>query len=160
MSTTTSIAPVRKTVRVTAPLAHAFEVFTAGLSRWWPREHGVGKKPIARVLMEPKLGGRWLEFAEDGTETTVATILAWDPPHRLVLAWQINAQWQPDATAGSEVEISFAADGPNATQVELLHHKFETLGPDGGASMRRDVDGGWPSLIEHFAREAGRSLTP
>ena len=90
------IAPVRKSVRVKAPLAHAFDVFTNGLTRWWPLDHGVGKKPIAKVLMEPRLGGRWLEIAEDGTQTPVATIIQWEPPHRLVMVWQINAQWKPD----------------------------------------------------------------
>ena len=30
------IAPVRKTVSVKAPIEHAFEVFTSGLTRWWP----------------------------------------------------------------------------------------------------------------------------
>ena len=30
-----------------APVARAFDVFTSGLSRWWPLDHGVGKKPIA-----------------------------------------------------------------------------------------------------------------
>ena len=29
------IAPVRKTVSVKAPIEHAFEVFTSGLTRWW-----------------------------------------------------------------------------------------------------------------------------
>src|SRR5216684_1013871 len=106
------IAPVRKTVRVKAPIAHAFEVFTSGLTRWWPFDHGVGKKPIQKVLMEPRLGGRWLEIAEDGTETT---------------------------------------------PVELLHHKFETMGAEAAASMRKDVDGGWPGLIERFVQVAERS---
>jgi hypothetical protein len=57
----------------------------------------------------------------------------------------------------SEVDVRFAADGPDATLVELLHHKFESMGADAGASMRRDVDGGWPALIERFAQEAERS---
>src|SRR3982074_162602 len=91
------IAPVRKTVRVQAPIAHAFEVSTSGLTRWWPHAHGVGKKPIQKVLMEPRLGGRWLEIAEDGTETSVATITVWEPPHRLVMVWQGNAPGKPDA---------------------------------------------------------------
>ena len=90
------IAPVRKSVRVKAPAACAFDVFTSGLSRWWPLDHGVGKKPIAKVLMEPRLGGRWLEISEDGTQTSVATITLWEPPHRLVMVWQINAQWKPE----------------------------------------------------------------
>jgi uncharacterized protein YndB with AHSA1/START domain len=154
MNERVAIAPVRKTVRVKAPIDHTFEVFTSGLSRWWPLDHGVGKKPIRTVLMEPHLGGRWLEIAEDGTETSVATIIVWEPPHRVVLMWQINAQWKPDAAMKSEVDVRFVADGADATEVELLHHKFETMGVEGGTSMRNDVDRGWPGLVERFAREA------
>ena len=154
MTVTTMIAPVRKTVRVKAPLAHAFDVFTSGLTRWWPHNHGIGNKPIRTVLMEPKLGGRWLEIAENGTETTVATITTWQPPHRFVMLWQVNAQWKPDPAMKSEVDVRFTADGPDATLVELVHHKFETMGAEAGAKMRGDVDGGWPGHIERFAREA------
>jgi uncharacterized protein YndB with AHSA1/START domain len=67
MTRTITIAPVRKTIRVKAPIAHAFEVFTSGLTRWWPHDHGVGKKPIAKVLMESRLGGRWLEVSKEDT---------------------------------------------------------------------------------------------
>jgi len=154
---TSVLAPVVKTVRVKAPVAHAFEVFTRGLARWWPPNVGVGKKPIRTVLMEPRLGGRWLEIAEDGTETVVGTITLWDPPRRLVLIWQINAQWKPDASMRSEVEVRFTPDGPDATVVELVHHKFETMGAEAGASMRKDVAGGWPGFMERFAQEAERS---
>ena len=156
MSDMTAIAPVRKTISVKAPIAHAFEVFTSGLTRWWPHTHVVGKKPVAKVLMEPRLGGRWLEIAEDGTQTSVATITRWEPPHRMVMVWQVNAQWKPDAAMKSEVDVRFTADGPDATEVELVHHKFETMGAEAGASMRNDVDRGWPGLIERFAREAER----
>jgi uncharacterized protein YndB with AHSA1/START domain len=151
-----AIAPVRKTVHVKAPVAHCFEVFTSGLTRWWPPNFGVGKKPIAMVLMEPKLGGRWLEISEDGTETTAATIILWEPPHRFVMLWQINSKWQPDADMKSEVDVRFTADGPEATRVELLHHKFETMGAEAGASLRKDVDGGWPGLMQRFVEEAER----
>ena len=153
------IAPVRKTVHVKAPIAHAFDVFTSGLTRWWPFDHGVGKKPIQKVLMEPRLGGRWLEIAEDGSETAVATITHWEPPHRLVMIWQINAQWKPDAAMKSEVDVRFLAEGPETTRVELVHHKFETMGAAAGASMRKDVDGGWPGLIERYVLEAELSKT-
>jgi hypothetical protein len=157
MNELASLAPVRKTVHVKVPIAHAFEVFTSGLTRWWPHDHGVGKKPIQKVLMEPRLGGRWLEISEDGTETPVATITVWEPPRRFVLLWQINSKWQPDATMKSEVDVRFTTDGPEATHVELVHHKFETMGAEAGASMRKDVDGGWPALIGLFVAEAERS---
>src|SRR6202022_3826684 len=142
------IAPVRKTVRVQAPIAHAFEVFTSGLTRWWPPDQGVGKKPIQKVLMEPRLGGRWLEISEDGTETSVATITVWEPPHRLVMIWQATAPGKAGQRGKSEVDVRFSADGPDVTEVELLHHKFETMGAEDGASMRKDVDGGWPGLLD------------
>lgn len=154
MNERVAIAPVCKTIRVEAPIEHAFDVFTTGLTRWWPYNYGVGKRPIEKVLMEPRLGGRWLEVAADGSETTVATIILWEPPHRLVMLWQVNAQWKPDAAMKSEVDVRFQADGAGATIVELLHHKFETMGAEAGASLRKDVDGGWPGLLERFANEA------
>ena len=116
----------------------------------------VGKKPIQKVLMEPRLGGRWLEIAQDGTETSVATITLWEPPHRFVMVWQVNAKWQPDATMKSEVDVRFTADGGEATRVEVVHHRFETMGAEAGASMRKDVDGGWPGLLKRFVAEAER----
>ncbi|MGJ4968479.1 SRPBCC family protein [Bradyrhizobium sp. HKCCYLRH1073] len=156
MSEGAVIAPVRKLVHVRAPIDHAFDVFTRGLTRWWPHTHGVGRKPIEKVMLEPKLGGRWLEIAEDGTATTVATITLWEPPRRFVMLWQIDAQWKPDAAMRSEVDVQFVAEGPDVTRVELLHHKFETMGREAGASMRRDVDGGWPGLLQRFVAEAER----
>jgi uncharacterized protein YndB with AHSA1/START domain len=156
MNEAASIAAVRKSVHVKAPIERAFDVFTTGLTRWWPFDHGVGKKPIQKVLMEPRLGGRWLEISEDGTETPVATITLWEPPHHLVMVWQVNAQWKPDVTMMSEVDVRFRADGPDATLVELVHHKFETMGAEAGASMRKDVDGGWPGLLQRFVAEAER----
>src|SRR5712675_1617264 len=107
MNEATAIAAVRKSVRVKAPIDRAFDVFTTGLTRWWPYDHGVGKKPIAKVLMETRLGGRWLEISTDGTETSVATITLWEPPHRMVMVWQVNAEWQPDTAMKSEVDVRF-----------------------------------------------------
>jgi len=153
MSRTITLAPIRKTIRVKAPIAYAFEVFTSGLTRWWPHDHGVGKRPIAKVLMEPRLGGRWLEISKDGTETPVATITHWEPPHRVVIAWKVN----PDAAAPTEIEVRFSPEG-DVTRVELVHHKFETMGAEAGASMRRDVDRGWPGLIARFVAEAERNI--
>jgi hypothetical protein len=154
--TAVQIEPVRKSIRVRAPLAHSFDVFTTGLGRWWPPGHGIAKKPVDKMLLEPKLGGRWLEISKDGTRTPVATITLWEPPNRFTLIWQISSEWLPDEKMRSEVDISFTADGPDTTVVEVLHHKFETMGADAGATMRGAVDRGWPGLIELFAREAER----
>jgi len=59
-----------------------------------------------------------------------------------------------EAGRRDEIGSGRLADGPDATHVELLHHKFETMGAEAGASMRRDVDGGWRGLMERYLREA------
>jgi uncharacterized protein YndB with AHSA1/START domain len=154
MTQTATIPPVRKSIRVHSSQAHAFEVFTSGLDRWWPRKATIGKAPMKIVAMETRLGGRWYELAEDGSQAEVGKVLLWEPPHRFVISWNINAHWKPDSAVGSEVEVRFVPDGPNATLVELEHRKFELMGAEAGASMRKDVDGGWPGMLEHFRKEA------
>jgi uncharacterized protein YndB with AHSA1/START domain len=150
MTQTITIAPVRKIIHVKASAAHAFEVFTAGLDRWWPKDHGIGKTPRKAVVMETRLGGHWYELAEDGTQTNVGRIIAWEPPQRFVMSWDINGEWKPDMTVSSEVEVRFIADGANATRVELEHRKFERMGAEPGTKMRNAVDGGWPKILEFF----------
>jgi len=157
MTIAVKIAPVRKSLRVNTLPDHAFYVFTAGLGRWWPLDHGIGKTPRQAVVMETRLGGRWYEVAEDGTQTNVGRIIVWDPPRRFVMTWDINSQWKPDTTVSSEVEVQFIPDGANATRVELEHRKFERMGAEGGEKMRKDVDGGWPGLLELFKTAAERA---
>jgi uncharacterized protein YndB with AHSA1/START domain len=154
MTQTLTIAPVRKTLRVRASAAHAFEVFTSGIGKWWPRDHGIGKLPMREAVMETRLGGRWYELGEDGARTNVGRIIVWEPPARFVMTWDINSQWKPDTTVSSEVEVRFIAEGANATRVELEHRKFEQMGAEGGEKMRKGVDGGWPKMLERFKAQA------
>jgi uncharacterized protein YndB with AHSA1/START domain len=150
MTETITIAPVRKTIRVNASAARAFEVFTSGLGKWWPRDHGVGKMPMKEAVMETRLGGHWYEVAEDGSRADVGKIIVWEPPQRFVMTWDINSQWKPDTTIGSEIEVRFIAESANLTRVELEHRKFEQMGAEGGAKLRSDVDRGWPGMLERF----------
>ena len=154
MTQTLTIAPVRKTLLVNASAAHAFKVFTSGIGKWWPRDHGIGKLPMKTAVMETRLGGRWYELGEDGAQTNVGKIIVWEPPARFVMTWDINSQWKPDATVSSEVEVRFIAEGANATRVELEHRKFEQMGAEGGEKMRKGVDGGWPKMLERFKTQA------
>ncbi len=151
---TIGIAPVKKSIRVGTGQAQAFEVFTAGLDRWWPRKASIGSAPLKQNVLEPRLGGRWYQLGEDGSRADVGKILVWEPPHRFVMSWDINSSWKPDSNVGSEVEVRFIAEGPNATRVELEHRKFEQMGAEAGEKMRKDVEGGWPGMLEHFKQAA------
>jgi uncharacterized protein YndB with AHSA1/START domain len=157
MSETIRIAPVRKRIHVAAGQAHAFDVFTAGIANWWPRRAGVGGTEAYHSAIEPRIGGFWYQLSADGARTNVGQVKAWEPPHRFVVSWDINCHWKADATAGSEVEVRFFADGPDTTIVELEHRNFELMGADSGAAMRRDVDGGWPGMLDAFRQAAEAS---
>jgi len=149
-----TIAPVRKSLRVNTGQAHAFDVFTAGLDRWWPKAHFIGPSSVKTLTIEPRVGGRWYELGEDGTETPVGHILVWDPPRRFVMRWEISSNWEPEPGGGTEVEVRFTAEGEGATLVELEHRLFERLGPEGGTKIRDAVDRGWPGILELLKREA------
>jgi uncharacterized protein YndB with AHSA1/START domain len=149
-----AIAPVRKSLVVMAPQAHAFDVFTNRLDDWWPKGHGIGAAPLKHSFIEPRKGGRWYTTHEDGSEVVVGHMLTWEPPHRIVFSWEISAEWKPDPSVASEVEITFVAEGANTTRVQLEHRKFESLGRESGEKMRGSVDGGWPGLLELFKQKA------
>jgi uncharacterized protein YndB with AHSA1/START domain len=150
-----AVEPVRKQVIVAASQAHAFEVFTDGIDRWWPRQHHIGTSPLERTVVEPRAGGRWYSICEDGSECDVGKVLTWEPPRRLVLAWQITASWKYDASFVTEVEVTFTAEGPRRTRVDLEHRDLERYG-DSAPTLRKSIDAptGWGLIIEEFARVA------
>lgn len=149
-----AIAPVRKSLLVNATQSHAFDVFTNRLDSWWPKGHGIGSTQLKQSFIEPRKGGRWYTTHEDGSEVVVGHMKVWEPPHRIVFSWEVSANWKPDPSVASEVEITFIAEGARTTRVELEHRNFEALGQVDGAKMRGSVDGGWPGLLELFKKQA------
>ena len=149
-------APVRQSITVDAAREHAFEVFTNGFDTWWPRTHHIGRSPMRRAVVEGRRGGRCYTIQEDGSECPWGTVLAWEPPARVVLAWQITHQWgyEPDLAKASEVEIRFTAESPTRTRVDLEHRYFERHAA-GGNEMRTAVsgEGGWPMILQLYANK-------
>ena len=155
MNIAISPAPVRRSVRVNAPPARAFEAFTAGIHRWWPASHSVGASPQRSVAIEPRAGDRWYETGEDGSECPWGHVLAWEPPGRVLLAWQIDARWKYDPELVTELEVRFTPDGADATRVDLEHRHLERFG-DAAETVRGSLDspGGWPGLLDLYAKAA------
>jgi uncharacterized protein YndB with AHSA1/START domain len=146
---------VQKSITVQAPVERAFAVFTERFDAWWPRTHHIGESDMATAILEQRQGGRWYEKGVDGSECDWGTVLAWEPPRRVVLSWQINGDWkyEPDLAKSSELEVRFIPDGPERTRVELQHRALERHGP-GAEQMRRDVgsdEGGWGGLLKLYA---------
>ena len=145
-------SPVRKRVVVHVPIADAFEVFTADVNSWWPRSHHIGKTPMVAVAIEPRPGGRCYTRHEDGSVAIWGHVLHWEPPRRLVLAWQVTHEFghQPDLTKASEVEVRFTAQGAS-TCVDLEHRLLERH--EAGAAMMREIldrPNGWTTVLGHL----------
>jgi uncharacterized protein YndB with AHSA1/START domain len=107
---------------------------------------------------EPKAGGRWYERCVDGSECDIGKVLVWEPPARLVLGWQLTADWKFDPGLITEVEVRFIADGANATRVELEHRDLERYGERADA-YRAIIDSseGWNGLLQLFKQTAEQS---
>ncbi len=152
---------VRKSITVAAPVALAFEVFTGDIGSWWPMaSHHIGEADCAAVVIEPRAGGRWYERGIDGVECVWGQVLLWEAPRRVVLVWQLSAQWQFDPTLRTEVDVRFIAIDDRTTRVELEHRGLAAYGAD--AMAMRDTfssPNGWTGMLDHYAQVlAGRAL--
>ena len=146
---------VRKTLTVEASQQKAFEVFTTGFDSWWPRSHHTGEGDLVEARIEPREGGRWCATSTVGEEEW-GRVLVWDPPNRVVLAWQLNGDFRYDADFQTEVEARFVAKGPNRTRLEFEHRNLDRYG-ERAAELRGvlDSEGGWTGILAGFAEAAG-----
>ena len=155
MNQTILPAPVRRSFAVKAAPARAFETFTSRMEAWWPTTHSINRgTTMTGIVIEPRLGGRWYERGADGSQRQWGRVLVWEPPARLVLAWQIDATWSFNPDLVTEVEVRFLPDG-NATRVEFEHRHLERFGA-AGEKLRGQIDSasGWTLLLERYAAAA------
>lgn len=148
-----SIAPVKCSVDVKAPRPRAFELFAANMGAWWPRGKTPAGSPHVDLVVEPRKNGRWFERDADGNETLWGKVLAWEPPHRLLLGWQLNHHFRFDADLLMEVEIRFEELAGGGTRVSLEHRNLEQLGTDADTFAGK-VRSGWPERMGNFAHYA------
>jgi len=154
MTTQAVETSTRATIVVEAPIERAFSVFTEGMGSWWPPEHHILEAELAELVFEPREGGHVYDRGVDGSECRWARVLAYEPPSRIVISWDINARWQieTDPEKTSEVEVLFLSEGPDRTRVELEHRNLERHG-DGWEQMRDAVGSpaGWAGGLRLFA---------
>jgi len=85
---------IRTSIVVEAPIERAFSVFTDDIGSWWDPKHHILGAELAEMVFEPQEGGYVYDRSVDGSECRWARVLAYDPPKRLVISWDINTQWQ------------------------------------------------------------------
>ena len=148
MSKALLVEAVRKTVTVDCTVEEAFRVFTTEAGSWWPVDTHSINVEVEDIVFEPGVGGTVYEIGANGERAHWATVLEWDPPHRLVLSWNILER-PGDAT---EVEVRFVPDGSGA-RVELEHRGWEDV-EDDRAAKRANYDTGWDVVLREYVGRA------
>lgn len=156
--TTSTATAVRHEITVNVPQERAFTIFTERFDEIKPRQHNLLNSPVVESIFETRVGGSVYDRAEDGSECHWARVLAFEPPSRFVISWDISPQWQleSDPDRCSEVEVRFVAETPQRTRVELEHRNLDRHGT-GWESEREAVDsqGGWPLFLSRFTALIG-----
>jgi uncharacterized protein YndB with AHSA1/START domain len=155
---TTIPAPIRSVVTAPLPLERAFALFARQFGTWWPREYTWSGDTLVDIGVEPRVGGRCFEIGPDQFRVDWGRVLAWEPPKRLLLAWQISPRRepQPDPAKGSEVEVRFEEAGQSHTRVTLEHRRFERHGGDEAAYRDALASAkGWPWILQRYVEAAG-----
>jgi uncharacterized protein YndB with AHSA1/START domain len=154
VSTQAQETSIRTQIVVEAPIERAFQVFTDDFGRFKPPEHNLLSVEIAETVFEPQVGGHLYDRGVDGSECRWARVLAYEPPDRVVISWDISPHWQieADPSKTSEVEVRFISESPDRTRVELEHRNLDRHG-DGWEGVREGVagDGGWPTYLSRYA---------
>jgi uncharacterized protein YndB with AHSA1/START domain len=151
-----TMEPLRSSITVRLPPGDAFRIFTRDMGTWWPLDvHSLavdereGRVRTPSLEFEEREGGRIVERMSDGTEGMWGTVLVWDPPAVLVLAWKPNTDDRPP----TELEVRFTPE-VGGTLIELEHRGWERLG-DGAEEARASYGEGWTGVLSMFAAAAG-----
>ena len=140
--------PLRYRFGVGCPVERAFELWTVGAGVWWPMAtHSVSGRRDSVLVIEPGPGGRVYERTAGGQQFSWGTVVAWEPPVRLVCEWLVG-------DTATELEVRFAADGESGTVVVIEHRGWERFGEAGGDRRDRN-DRGWSGVLPLFAAACG-----
>jgi hypothetical protein len=109
---------------------------------------------MVSFVLEPSVNGRWYTCHEDGSEVNIGYVLVWDPYGRVILNWQVNANFHCDPNVNTEIEVQFISEGPAKTVVKLEHRNLERLG-DGEKTVEA-MDRGWGMILGLYQDELNK----
>jgi uncharacterized protein YciI len=142
-----TVPPIRREVLVDAGPEAAFDVFTAGIGRWWPiaelSVHGAG----GTVAFA---GGQIVERSASGQQAVWGTVTRWERPAAVAFTWHPGQTPERE----SHVEVTFTAAGPQ-TLVTVIHTGWAAFADP--AAARAEYDHGWPMVLGRYQEHAGRS---
>jgi uncharacterized protein YndB with AHSA1/START domain len=133
---------IHKAIRVERPPELSFKVFCEQIGQWWPKGPSFGGKNLIDMFIESRVGGRFYEVYDDGTEFEIGRVTMYQPPAVVAFTWRA-----PSWEVATQVEVRFIAEG-NGTRVELNHSGWEQT-PE-VLEFRKNYDGGWDMMLGHY----------
>lgn len=124
---------IRASIRVAVPPAEAFRRFTQEVDRC---------------------------CSQGGRERVRGRVLAWMPPHRLVLGWQVGADGEFAPDLPTELAFSLVAISAKLARASLEYRHLEPCGASAAeqaAVLSAAV--GWVAIVEGFARQCSPVAT-
>ena len=152
-----STPPIRHRLTVRCSRRRAFDLFTEHMGAWWPvdlysravSEFADENVACVRLEFQARAGGSIVEHLSDGRALPWAEVTAWDPPHRVVLAWRPHSRPEPP----TEIEVRFSEQG-DGTRVEIDHRGWGGLSAGFREGLHDVYVRGWPTTLERFAASA------
>jgi len=144
-----------------APRA-SFDHFVSAFGEWYPAHYSWSGDELVWIGFEPRSGGACYELGPEGFRCDWGRVLVWEPPHRLVLSWQIgmNREPVPDFRKASELEFRWSGEG-DGSRLFFTHHDFAKHG-EGWEAYRAAMasEAGWPLILDGYVKSLGGGVTP
>lgn len=137
--------PITKSLTVPLPPKDAFDLFTAQIDTWWPKDtHSLSAADghmAKKVHIDPKLGGDITETKPNGDTAQWGRVTKWDPGRTFGMSWFVGR----DESEATDVLVVFARHDLG-TQVTLTHSGFNRLGTE-AANVQTQYNTGWDFVL-------------
>jgi len=139
------VPPVIKEIDYAGTAEEAFARFCERIGAWWPlATHSLAARAEGVSVGFERLapGGRLVERWSSGQAHVWGSIVAIEPPGRIVFTWHVGR----DEDSAQLIEVTFQATAASGTRVRLVHSGWERLG-DSAAFTRDNYDEGWNYVL-------------
>ncbi|MGE3800417.1 MAG: SRPBCC domain-containing protein [Candidatus Kapaibacterium sp.] len=138
-----------RSVRVTLSIESAFRLFTEKIDLWWPPGHR--RFDESEIILEPRVGGRFLEKKRSGEEVLHGEVIHCAPPSRITYTWYPGAITRP-----TEVDVRFTDMGDH-TLVEICHSEGESQMGEIWSERVQRFERAWGEVLSTFVAQAEQS---
>lgn len=143
--------PITYTMVIERPVDEAFELFTAGIERWWPSQN-LHLSPEAEMVLEPEVGGLWYGREPGGEKQPLGRVMQIVPAELLVLDFQLDENWKYHPELNSVVEFAFRPEGETRSRIDMHHRQLGQYGERALAARANfAAPMGWPLVMRSFA---------